>query len=502
MSRPSALIALVLTSLAAVAGCSVGGSERVGGAPAADVVELTLLTPGTSQEAIPFADEVAKLSDGSLRIRFVSGAHTDLDYDAATIRDIQDGRADLGLAGSRAWDDFGVPAPTALGAPFLVDSYPLQERLFTSRVVDTALQGLDRAGVVGIGIVPGPIRRPFGLSGPLAAPDDFAGLVVGTQQSSVADATMRALGAKSLRLPMNITPDLLTDLDGVEFQVAGIEGNRLDVPGSHLMANVDLWPRPLVIFAGAAAYHRLTAAQQQVLRAAAQRSAGAESTTESGLEAEAAGNLCRKGNTVFDVASPEQLRALRRAVEPVYAELERDPEARAVIRAVQQAKDQMSEPSAVLGACTPVPDAKGDGEPTEVDGVWTMDTVEKDAPPDYLDENWGHWVFVLDRGRFAITQENRTSCTWGYGTYAVKGSRMAWIFLDGGGIAPNNATNRPGEYFVFDFSTFRDTLTLEPVEGETSPVNFRAHPWRLVSDDPSTDHFSTRCPPPPDALVG
>ena len=96
-----------------------------------------------------------------------------------------------------------------------------------------------------------------------------------------------------------------------------------------------------------------------------------------------------------------------------------------------------------------------------------MDTDRSAAVPDYFDENWGHWVFVFDRGRFAITQENKTSCTWGYGTYAVNGARMAWTFQDGGGIAPNDATNRPGEYFVFDFSAYRDTLTLTPVRARS-----------------------------------
>ena len=139
-------------------------------------------------------------------------------------------------------------------------------------------------------------------------------------------------------------------------------------------------------------------------------------------------------------------------------------------------------------------------EPTEIDGVWTMDTVRDDAPPDYLDENWGHWVFVFSRGRFVITQENETSCTWGYGAYAVNGNRMSWTFLDGGGIAPNNATNRPGEYFVYDFSTYRDTITLSPVEGEVSPFNFSVHPWRLLTASPTYDHLSTRCPPPAQAL--
>jgi hypothetical protein len=76
--------------------------------------------------------------------------------------------------------------------------------------------------------------------------------------------------------------------------------------------------------------------------------------------------------------------------------------------------------------------------------------------------------------------------------------RMSWTFQDGGGIAPNNATNRPGEYFVYDFSTYRDTLTLTPVQGEIPP-NFLVHPWRLLTATPAYDQLSTRCPPPAQA---
>jgi hypothetical protein len=211
-------------------------------------------------------------------------------------------------------------------------------------------------------------------------------------------------------------------------------------------------------------------------------------------------NLCRKGHTVFDAATPQQLQALHRAVEPVYADLERDAGTRALIEAIEQLKKQLGEPPTEIAACTPVSGATPDGEATEIDGVWTMDTDRSDAAPEYLDENWGHWVYVFDRGRFAITQENATSCTWGYGTYAVNGTRTSWTFKDGGGIAPNNAMNKPGEHFVFDFSAYRDTLTLSPVEGEISPLNFRDEPWRRVSETASSKHLSTRCPPPQGAL--
>jgi hypothetical protein len=57
-----------------------------------------------------------------------------------------------------------------------------------------------------------------------------------------------------------------------------------------------------------------------------------------------------------------------------------------------------------------------------------------------------------------------------------------------------------GEFFVFDFSAYRDTLTVTPVKGEISPLNFRAKPWRRTSETPSRRYFSKRCPPPTAAL--
>jgi hypothetical protein len=99
--------------------------------------------------------------------------------------------------------------------------------------------------------------------------------------------------------------------------------------------------------------------------------------------------------------------------------------------------------------------------------------------------NYGLWTYVFDRGRFAITQTNKYACTWGYGTFKVSGNRFAWTFKDGGGVSPDNATNKPGEFFVFGWSLYRDTLTLTPVKDQTSPMNFRAKPWRRISTTPS-----------------
>jgi hypothetical protein len=162
----------------------------------------------------------------------------------------------------------------------------------------------------------------------------------------------------------------------------------------------------------------------------------------------------------------------------------------------------VAEPPAGLPSCgrEAAPEAPAR---TPLDGTWRMDTGRGAAAPEYLDENWGHWifVFVFDRGRFAITQENATSCTWGYGTYTVDGDRTTWRFADGGGQAPNGAENKPGEQFSYRLSVYRDTVTLAPVSDAISPANFNPEPWRRIGA-PSRDRLSRRCPPPEAALTG
>ena len=500
MTRPALLALIVLATVASLAGCLGGGSDRVGGDPSAEARTLTLLDAFSGgSEVADFTSEVTRLSHGTLRIRIVRNKDTSTGNEAAAIRAMREGRADLGATGTRAWDAFGAKRLRALIAPLLIDSYPLQERALRSDLVGPMLAELRPLGFVGVGILPGPMRLPFGVSQRIAGPSDFAGLTIGTQQSRVADATMRALGATPRRMP----PDEggATGVDGFERQTYGVQGDRMDVKGSHLTTNLNLWPRPLLLFAGERTYRGLTAEQRRILRDAAVNAVSLKITADRRGEREAVNNMCRRGLASFDSATAAEVRATRRAVQPVYRDLERDPRTQSSIQGIERLKRQMDEPPAVVPKCT----TSGGGtrasdETTKLDGVWASDTDRSASAPEYFPENWGHWVYVFDRGRFAITQENKLACTWGYGKFTVKDNRTSWAFTDGGGIAPSDATNKPGEFFVYDFSAYRDTIKLTPVPGEISPVNFRDKPWRRVSDTPTRRYFSKRCPPPAAAL--
>jgi hypothetical protein len=223
-----------------------------------------------------------------------------------------------------------------------------------------------------------------------------------------------------------------------------------------------------------------------------------------GFEQEGAGNLCRRG-LKFETASPGDLAALRTAVQPVYDTLARDPQTRKFLAAIAAIGKGVSAESAPQCRPTGQKDGEAVGGARQLDGVYRVTTTAEDLRAagtpagDVIPEAYGTYTYVFDRSRFGYTQENRDACTWGYGTYAVKGNQVEWRFTDGGGTGPNNAFNRPGEFFLFGWSLYRETLTLTPVPG-ASPQNFWAKPWQRISTTPSARSFSKRCPPPDNAL--
>ena len=505
MARTRGLVRFVGLTLVLVvlAGCGGSGADKAGGASGQQPRILTMAVPGGSGELDRFISEVARLSGGTIRIQVQTNWRLgQAKYETGLINDVRAGKADLGSAGSRAWDSVGVLSLRALHAPLLIDSYAVQERVLQSPLVGEMLAGLEPIGLVGLGVQPGPMRKPLGVSKPLAAPADYAGLTIGVQQSLVADETMRALGARPVWFPAMGKVDRF---DGIEQQTASIEGNRYDTVGKHLTANVNLWPRPLVIFAGKQVFDSLSPDQRNALRQAVANVSPAQTATHRRDEQDATGNLCRRGLVEFETASPHDLAALRTAVQPVYDTLARDPQTSKFLAAIAAIGKGVPAESGPRCRASGQTDEQAAGGSSQLDGVYRVTTTPKDLravgtpPGDIIPENYGTWTYVFDRGRFAYTEENKDACIWGYGTFAVKGNQVEWTFADGGGTGPNKAFNRRGEFFVFGWSLYRQTLTLTPVPG-ASPQNFWAKPWQRINATPSARSFSKRCPPPDNAL--
>lgn len=495
-----AALAVVAGGCLAVSGCTTGVDKAGDAKPAAPIV-LHVLNTREPGEVQPFVDAVKRLSKGSLQLSVKNGWHkTMLSGEPDAIRAVRSGQTDLAVIPARDWRDLGVTSFDALVAPLTVDSLALQQKVLASEVPDDMLKGLSRLGLAGIGMLPGPMRRPDGISRPLLGPADYRGARLGYSPSAVGDRSLRALGALPVPTPFDGSP--VDAFDGIELQVSGVAGNQYNSVHT-ITTNVNLWPRTLVIVAGPRAVHRLSAGQLAVLHTAARAALTPSTARQIADDIEGTAPLCNSGTVDFTSATSAQLGQLRAAVQPVIAWLRQDSSTAHFLDRIAVLRHGVVPSPRETLRCTRSPTTHiptSTGSPvTALDGAYRMVLTHQDSlltDPNTPPENWGTFVFVFDRGRFAYTQENAEACGWGYGTFAVRGHLMEWIFTDGGGITPTGAKNRPGEDFTFSWSRYRGTVTLAAVFGAISPEMFTFRPYHLLHGRPWARYLSRRCPPP------
>jgi TRAP-type transport system periplasmic protein len=365
-----AVLAAMAIPLAACAGSS---SDKAGGVDEVAPRVLTMANPTDDRapQLESWAEEVSRLSGGTLAIEFKDRWRLgEPRFEAGTLEDMVAGKVDMAWVGARAFDTVGVTSFQALVAPMLIDSYDLEAKVFEQGIPERMLEGVGELDLVGIGVLPGPMRKLLGVSKPFVRSGDFAGQVVGLQDSAVAAETLRALGATPRAVPSSAKLD---GLDAYEQQLGSIAGNEYDKRAKYVTANVNLWPRPLVIVMGKEAFASLTDEQQAALREAAAAAIAEALEASRAEDEEAAAVLCRRGMT-FAAASESELAELRTALEPVYAELAADQESKSYIDAITSLKSEVAV-AAEAPACTstepptasPIPDGTYETTVTEAD---------------------------------------------------------------------------------------------------------------------------------------
>ena len=351
------LAPLMATALlfGAVSACDSGGdgeADKAGGSEAPKLLRLAVADDAEQPDA-PFARyfarRVSARSDGSVRVRVVwdAAGQSSPGYELGIAQRVRDGDFELGWMGSRAWDRMGITSFQALQAPFLVTDYGLLGRIATGAPAERMLAGLDGHGFVGLGLVPEHLRYAFGVREPLASVDDFAGARVRVRPSEATDALMHALGAKPVHISGDDVAAAVADgkIDGAE---ASLGTNSREEGENHLTVNLPLFPKTLTVFAGEDAYDQLEAGQREAIREAARETAAyaaAHPPSERALMRE----FCLGGGGVSAVAATRgDLDALERAAQPVYAQLEEDPDTKALIAAIRALRGRVTRAS---GGC-------------------------------------------------------------------------------------------------------------------------------------------------------
>ena len=462
-----AIFAVVL----ATSGCSGSGGDKAGGARVDRPTVLTLANhEGASEDFQHWIDEVQRRSAGSLRIEVSPRWRDDAtDYDKATIADVQAGKVQLAKVSARAYDTVGVDSFQALLAPFLIDNQTLEQRVLESEIAGAMLAGVDRLGLVGLAVLPSGFRKPLGLRRPLVTVQDYRDARIAVTEGEVARATFVALGATPIRYRSGGS---LSEFDGAELGLNPINGNRYDRGAHSLTANVTFWPKPVTIVANQKVFDSLTTGQQDALRRAGSSVISRQLKLLQELNIQDRSSLCRR-RLRFMRASSQDLATLRRAVQPVYDEIGRDPASRSHLQRILTMKREAGASTPEAPGCSPAESAvatTGGSSPT-LDGVYTG-TVTKVPDGWPVDENLGDYKLTFVGGRFQYAQDSPAGPFASSGTYTVD-KREIVVNFDAG---YNN-----GETLTCEWSIYKDTLTLRDVRSASLECGFlRLTTWRRV----------------------
>jgi TRAP-type C4-dicarboxylate transport system substrate-binding protein len=432
------LVAALFAILAAfaAAGCGAGNPPSRSGA---DVEPVTLTATSYEQQGriaaetlAEFARRASALSNGAVKIKL--GPEPDNsrpDTSADKIAEIRRGTYDLGIVAARSFDKLGVPSFQALQAPFLVTSNALGDRILEDGIAEEMLGTLDDLSLEGLALTYADRRFPLGYAAPLVSTSDYRGKSVAARPSAATYAMLRALGA--VPTPLNGGELAAAAEAGTVVGSEGVLATNSPVSVATVTANTPWYFKANALVARRSVFDGLSGGQQDVLRQAAEETR----TWAAGQHADdatAVRRYCADGHGAVVLATEAQLTALRAAVEPVYAEMERDPLTKKAIARISELAGETPPPK--LAPCTP-PSSAGPsvalaakGDQSVLDGTWRLSVAPRDleaagATAEYVGGNAGVWTFHLNGGQGTIDQPRGDPCLV---AYRINGKRIIFVF--------------------------------------------------------------------------
>jgi TRAP-type C4-dicarboxylate transport system substrate-binding protein len=436
-------IGFLTSAVMIAAACSASSQPGDKGGGAGEPVVLKMASsgtggaPGAEDPVGYFIHRLGEVSGAQITIDFASNwDNRQPDVEQQIVRDVAAGKADLAVIPTRGFDLLGVKSFQALQAPMLIDSYALQDAVAKSDIATEMLRGLGPIGVTGISVLTASMPLPIAVEKPLLSPADWQGVTFNAYRSDAQAAAIRALGA--------IPSDTLSGRsDGLKSgQIQGWAGSLLALGSNvtenlapYVTANVHFWPEIRVVLANPASLARLSDEQRGWLRQAAADTL-AQSTALIDREDALATTVCEAGARLAD-ASDADLAALRRAFEPVYAELDRDPETKMFIDQIEALKKSTvtDPPVAIPSGCTgpaPVPPiAVQNAASSSLNGIyrWTLtkaDALAHGLPSDKTSEGLAQLPSISNRTLKDGTWTGDPDPNGNGGTYSVDGNRVTF----------------------------------------------------------------------------
>lgn len=327
------LLAVMVSVTASVVGCGtdVYGGTKAGGVPLAEIRTIALPEKERSpmgELVVPMLAHLDSVNAGvALAPEWDDGA-VDTAREADIAAQVAEGVYDFALIPARAFDRWPDASLPALSTPFVLHSLDQAQSVADDPAIGSYLERLERAGLIGVALIPENIRHPAALEG-LVAPEEFSGLRVRTVQrdATFEASVLRELGAAEVGAAEG---DALLngEVDAVETSFSWLPtiAGRLTVTG-----DLDLWVKFDVLVANPAVWATLSEVQRDAVRAAA-----AAAARHAPGESQAAEHACALGHRVV-VAGPVARAAFAERTTGVVRALLANPDHASVVSAMQQA---------------------------------------------------------------------------------------------------------------------------------------------------------------------
>jgi hypothetical protein len=219
------------------------------------------------------------------------------------------------------------------------------------------------------------------------------------------------------------------------------------------------------------AFDALSAGQQDALRKAGLQSLAPMLATTQDTAQAALVTICRRGIQLA-TASPTDRAALRRAVQPVYDELRRDPLTADLIDEIESIRSDEGSRTDSLRC----PRTRAGTVPAALEGSWRVDISSADlraigAQLEQLERAAGSWTLEIDRGRWVA--RNLDSGNVHRGTLAAEGDILRRTTRS---CVPSSICV-PGSVEEYTWSVYLDTLELARIPGRPFVLEAVAKPW-------------------------
>lgn len=314
LTRLRALTGLTLTALL-LSACAGGGES------ATDSGEVTTLRLGHALDrdhpqhvaAEHLAEEVARLSDGSMKVELFPDAS--LGDDVQLQESVSSGALDMSIAGNSTTF---APRSAVLLLPYLFTDADSAYRVANGELAEEIYTEYGEHGISVLGVYNNGFRQITNSKRPVESPQDLSGLKIRVPDARVWIATLEALGANPMPMAFTEVYSSLQQgvLDGQENPVLLTFSSRMFEVQKHIAITNHMWQGAPVlvnekVLAG------LSAEDADTLREAVAASVEHNWKVVAERDTELLGELETKG---MQVTTPD-LEPFRVAAQPVYGQV-------------------------------------------------------------------------------------------------------------------------------------------------------------------------------------